>query len=471
MWKGRFSEKTSDIVLKFTQSLDLDWCMAVYDIAGSIAHAEMLASIGILTEEEKQLVVNGLLEVRNEIMNGTMIPSVEFEDVHMNIENRLTELVGPAGAKLHSGRSRNDQIATTFRLFLRDKLVNVGYMLEELMKTFMERAETHNGLIIPGFTHLQQAQPINMGHYWMSHFNSLLRDSKALIHTLETNDESPLGSGALAGSTLPLDREMTAELLNFSEVSSNSLDSVSNRDHILDYHYFASRFMLHCSKLCEDLVIYSSQEFGWVILPDAFCTGSSMMPQKKNPDILELVRGKSGQVTGSLFDLMMLIKGLPSTYNRDMQEDKRGFLSSVMTVEAVMEVMNALISEVEVNSDMVFQGSKSGFCLATDVAEYLVMKGIPFRDAHWKVGRLVKWCLDNNVDLAELSMKDWKEQIPEAEEDLLKLMTLEASVKRRNTTGGTSPESVRRQLQEGKKKLAIFMEKLQSYETDLFHGE
>src|SRR6056297_1183197 len=313
MWKGRFSEKTSDIVLKFTQSLDLDWCMAVYDIAGSIAHAEMLASIGILTEEEKQLVVNGLLEVRNEIMNGTMIPSVEFEDVHMNIENRLTELVGPAGAKLHSGRSRNDQIATTFRLFLRDKLVNVGYMLEELMKTFMERAETHNGLIVPGYTHLQQAQPINMGHYWMSRFFPFFRDGQLLVNALRSCNVSPLGAGALAGSTLPLDRELTANALGFDSITENSMDSVSSRDYLLDYHYFASRFILHCSRFSEHLVIYSSQEFGWLILPDQFCTGSSMMPQKKNPDVPELIRGKTGQVTGNFLDLLFTLKGLPST--------------------------------------------------------------------------------------------------------------------------------------------------------------
>jgi argininosuccinate lyase len=444
MWKGRFSEETSDIVQNFTQSLDMDWCLAKYDIAGSIAHARMLGVIGILKDEEVTEIEKGLLRVKKEIEDGSFLPSIELEDVHMNIEQRLTEIIGPAGAKLHSGRSRNDQTATALRLFLRDRLVCLGEGIIELMNTILQRAQYHNGTIVPGYTHLQQAQPINV---------------------------SPLGAGALAGSTLPIDREFTAHALGFDSITENSLDSVSSRDYLLDYHYFASRFILHCSRLSEDLVIYSSQEFGWLILPDQFCTGSSMMPQKKNPDVPELIRGKAGQITGNFLDLLFTLKGLPSTYNRDLQEDKKGLLASLKSMESVIRILPSLISKVEVDEGKTFRGSLSGLCLATDIAEYLVMIDVPFRESHWKVGRLVKWCLEQQKDLTELDYSEIKYHIPEVKEDVMDVISFQSAVSRRNVKGGTSPDSVRSQIDDGKVRLSAIKNDILDFKKNLFDHE
>lgn len=468
MWKGRFGEETADVVLQFTQSLDIDWCLAIYDIAGSIAHAKMLQKIGILSLEEKELIIGGLLDIKKDIETGTFEPAVELEDVHMNIEKRLIDTLGPVGAKLHTGRSRNDQISTTMRLFLRDRLVSVGRGVAELLKSVIDRAEKHAKVIIPGYTHLQQAQPINLGHYWMSHFWSFRRDCQKLLMALGSLDESPLGAGALAGSTIPLDREFTACEMGFSSITDNSLDTVANRDYLLDYHYFSSVFSVHCSRLAEDLIIYSSQEFGWIILPDAFCTGSSMMPQKKNPDVLELVRGKTGQLIGHMLDLMITLKGLPLTYDRDLQEDKRGLLSSLKTLEGITGVLAPLIASIEVDEKKALTGLEKGMALATDVAEYLVLKGVPFRDAHWKVGQLVKWCIENNKDLQNLSYSEWNNCIPEVEMDILEIMDLQSSVSRRNTQGGTSFANIEIQLDKARQYLNVFSNSLEKYEIKLF---
>lgn len=468
MWKGRFGEDTAEVVLKFSQSLDIDWCLAVYDIAGSIAHARMLQKINVLTQEEMQLIVDGLLRIREDIRNGDFEPSIELEDVHMNIEKRLIDELGPVGAKLHTGRSRNDQIATTMRLYMRDRLLSLGRSMLLLLESLMDRAEKHEKVIIPGYTHLQQAQPINMGHYWMSHFFAFFRDCKKLVFALDSLDESPLGAGALAGSTIPLDREFSARAMGFGRVTDNSLDTVANRDYLLDYHYFSSVFAIHCSRLAEDLIIYSSQEFGWIILPDAFCTGSSMMPQKKNPDVLELVRGKTGQIVGHLLDLMISLKGLPLTYDRDLQEDKRGLLSSLDTVTGILEVLAPLIAKVEVDEEKALAGLEKGMALATDVAEYLVLKGIPFREAHWKVGQLVKWCLQNSKSLQNLSLDEWKKNIPEVEEDILPIMNLESSVSRRQTYGGTSFANLKTQLAKGMEHVENLKKELDERKVVLF---
>jgi len=471
MWKGRFSEDTSGMVQDFTQSLDMDWCLAKYDIAGSIAHARMLGVIGILKDEEIIEIEKGLLRVKKEIENGSFIPSVELEDVHMNIEQRLTDIIGPTGAKLHSGRSRNDQTATALRLFLRDRLVCIGEGIIELLKIILKQAQYHNGTIIPGYTHLQQAQPINMGHYWMSRFFPFFRDGQLLVNALRSCNVSPLGAGALAGSTLPLDRELTANALGFDSITENSMDSVSSRDYLLDYHYFASRFILHCSRFSEDLVIYSSQEFGWLILPDQFCTGSSMMPQKKNPDVPELIRGKTGQVTGNFLDLLFTLKGLPSTYNRDLQEDKKGLLASLKSIEDVIMIFPSLISKIEVDEEKVFRESFSGLCLATDIAEYLVMKNVPFRESHWKVGRLVKWCLEQKKDLTELDYAEIKEHLPEVNEDVMEVISFKSAISRRNVKGGTSPDSVRSQIEDGRVRLSAIKKDILDFEKNLFEYE
>ncbi len=468
MWKGRFGEETAEVVLQFTQSLDIDWCLAVYDIAGSIAHARMLQKIGILNEDELKIIVQGLLVIKRDIETGKFEPAIELEDVHMNIEKRLIDTLGPIGAKLHTGRSRNDQIATTMRLFLRDRLLTLGRSVSILLESLMDRAEKHAQVIIPGYTHLQQAQPINLGHYWMSHFFSFRRDCNKLLLALDSLDESPLGTGALAGSTIPLDREFTAREMGFSRITDNSLDTVANRDYLLDYHYFSSVFSLHCSRLAEDLIIYSSQEFGWILLPDAFCTGSSMMPQKKNPDVLELVRGKTGQIIGHLLDLMISLKGLPLTYDRDLQEDKRGLLSSLKTMEGVIGVLAPLIARIEVDEQKALTGLKTGMTLATDVAEYLVLKGVPFRDAHWKVGQLVKWCIHNGKDLQTLSISEWKHCIPDVDDDILGIMNLDSSVSRRRTPGGTSFSNLEVQLITARHYLDTFRNDMKKYEVLLF---
>lgn len=462
MWKGRFEEDTAAAMLDFSQSLDLDWRLYDCDITGSIAHARMLAKVGIITFDEARSIENTLEEIRSEIARGEFEPKIELEDVHMNIEARLSEKIGAVGAKLHTGRSRNDQVATTVRLFLRGELLSIASGLTSLLETIYERANAHYNVIIPGYTHLQQAQPITMGHYWLAHFEAFERDFKRLLNALDALDECPLGAGALAGSTMPLDRLMTAELLGFSRVSRNSLDSVAQRDYMADYHYFASLFAAHVSRLSEDFVIYSSQEFGWLVLPDAFCTGSSMMPQKKNPDAVELLRGRTGQIYGHIIDLLVMLKGAPMTYDRDLQEDKRGLFESVATVKKMLSILIPLLSRTEVNAKRARESLErgQGCALATDVAEYLVTKGVPFRDAHWKVGKLVRFCIDNNKRLDELTIDEWREHIPEVQNDILDKMSLDVSVAARMTVGGTAPEQVLMQAKDARTRIDAYNKEL-----------
>ena len=463
MWKGRFTETTAKVVQAFTQSLDLDWSLAGYDIEGSIAHARMLGSVGLLSAEELRRIEEGLSMIRDEISSGTFLPSEELEDVHMNIESRLIELLGPTGAKLHTGRSRNDQVSVTMRLFLRDRLLRICTGLEALLAILLDRGSRHIEIIVPGYTHLQQAQPISMGHYWMAHFTAFSRDCERLLFALESLNECPLGAGALAGSTLPLDREFTATLLGFPRPTQNSLDTVAQRDYMADFHSFAALFAVHCSRLAEDFVIYSSREFGWLLLPDAFCTGSSMMPQKKNPDVLELLRGRTGQIIGHLLDLLVTLKGLPMTYDRDLQEDKRGLQASLKTVDEMLAVLVPLLSAVEVDGEKASGEMSDGFLLATDVAEYLVSKGMPFREAHARVGGLVKECLARHKNFFTLSRDEWSELLPEAREDFFPLLSLRSAVERRNTLGGTSFGQVDGQIENGKNFLECFQKRYKAF--------
>lgn len=449
MWKGRFTESTAAVVSDFTQSLDLDWELAPWDIAGSVAHAKMLERIGILTSAEAGKIEEGLARIRAEIAESTLVPTRELEDVHMNIESRLIELLGPVGAKLHTGRSRNDQVATTMRLFLRDRLLNIAEGMERLLAELLRNAAKHKNTIVAGYTHLQQAQPVSMGHYWMAHFAAFSRDASRLFFALDSLNECPLGAGALAGSTLPLDRSYTSSLLGFTGPTRNSLDTVAQRDYMVDYHSFAALFAVHCSRLAEDFVIYSSREFGWLLLPDAFCTGSSMMPQKKNPDVMELIRGKTGQIIGHLLDLLITLKALPMTYDRDLQEDKRGLRASLNTVDQILAVLPPLLAAVDVDGKRAVEGLEDGFALATDVAEYLVLKGVPFRDAHAMTGRLVKECIARSKGLFDLSREEWEELLPESGDDLFPMLALEKAVERRKTYGGTSPTEVVRQIEHG----------------------
>ncbi|MBR0251945.1 MAG: argininosuccinate lyase [Synergistaceae bacterium] len=449
MWHGRFKQSMAEIVKDFTQSLDIDWRMAECDIKGSMAHVKMLGETGILKPDEALKIENGLTKVLDEIKNGKFTPSKDLEDVHMNIEARLTE-IEPLGAKLHTARSRNDQVATTTRLYLRERLNILSEELNELLKVLISNSERHLKIIIPGYTHMQQAQPVSMGHYWLAWFENFYRDRTRLNSALESLNECPLGAGALAGSTLPINREMTSEILKFKNPTRNSLDTVANRDYMADFHYFASMLMIHISRLCNDLITWNSQEFAFVILPDEFCTGSSMMPQKKNPDVLELSRGKTGQVIGNFMDLLINLKGLPMTYNRDLQEDKRGLWNSLDTIENVIKIMSELLSKVEINQEIALSGLNKGFSLATDIAEFLVMRGVPFREAHEMVGKFVGWCIENNLRPENLNLSDWKKFIPEADEELLKILSPFESVKRRNTYGGTGFEQVERQIEEAK---------------------
>ena len=452
MWHGIFKHDTAKTVQDFTQSLDIDWRMYECDIQGSIAHVKMLGKTGILNQSEAVKIEAGLVKVLEEIKEGKFKPSENLEDVHMNIEARLTE-IEPLGAKLHTARSRNDQVATTTRLYLRQRLDSLNEDLRGLLNVLISNAERHINIIIPGYTHMQQAQPISMGHYWLSWFEAFKRDAERLNFAINALNECPLGAGALAGSTLPIDRMMTSELLGFSCPTRNSLDTVANRDYMTDYHYFASVFMIHVSRLCNDLINWNTQEFGFIILPDEFCTGSSMMPQKKNPDVLELSRGKTGQVIGHMIDILINLKGLPMTYNRDLQEDKRGLWQSLDTVESVMKIIAELLSSVEVDEKTALSGLEKGYSLATDIAEYLVMKGVPFREAHMKVGRLVGWAVENKISFNDISIEQWREHIPEADEEMLKILTPHESVNRRNTYGGTGFSQVKKQIDEAKKRI------------------
>lgn len=452
MWHGRFKHDTAKTVQDFTQSLDIDWRMYECDIQGSIAHVKMLGKTGILNQSEAVKIEAGLIKVLEEIKEGKFKPSENLEDVHMNIEARLTE-IEPLGAKLHTARSRNDQVATTTRLYLRQRLDSLNEDLRGLLNVLISNAERHINIIIPGYTHMQQAQPVSMGHYWLSWFEAFKRDAERLNFAINALNECPLGAGALAGSTLPIDRMMTSELLGFSCPTRNSLDTVANRDYMTDYHYFASVFMIHVSRLCNDLINWNTQEFGFIILPDEFCTGSSMMPQKKNPDVLELSRGKTGQVIGHMIDILINLKGLPMTYNRDLQEDKRGLWQSLDTVESVMKIIAELLSSVEVDEKTALSGLEKGYSLATDIAEYLVMKGVPFREAHMKVGRLVGWAVENKISFNDISIEQWREHIPEADEEMLKILTPHESVNRRNTYGGTGFSQVKKQIDEAKKRI------------------
>lgn len=447
MWKGRFQQDMNAKVLAYSQSLDLDWRLLPWDVEGSKVHAAQLARIGVLTSDEADRLIAGLDQVVGEFQSGALQPKVELEDVHMNVEARLTEIVGPLGGKLHTGRSRNDQVATTMRLYLRDVLKEMDAGLKDLIKALLDRAEAHKKTVVPGYTHLQQAQPVCMGHYWLAHVQAFLKDLRRLNFAMESMDECPLGAGALAGSTLPLDRQWTAQQLGFSKPTENSMESVASRDHFLDVLYFCSVFGVHCSRLSEDLIIYFTSEFGWLKLPDAFCTGSSIMPQKKNPDVLELTRGRTGGLIGHLVDLLATVKGIPMTYDRDLQEDKRGLFAAIDSVELILSVLPDLIRHVEVDENRAIAGFADGLALATDIAEMLVRKGLPFRDAHRRVGGLVAACVEQAIPLNQIGPELQREYLPElAGMNLPAELTARGAVERRSTYGGTAFTEVERQI-------------------------
>ncbi len=442
-WGGRFSEETDKLVEEFTQSVSFDRRLALYDIKGSIAHARMLAKQGIIAPEEAQKIIQGLEEIAEEIKSGRFHWRKELEDVHMNIETALFEKIGPVAGKLHTARSRNDQVATDVRLFLRDVIDEVLSRLRALRTTLVSKAKEHLDVIMPGFTHLQHAQPVLFSHHLMAYYEMFSRDSRRFRWVREEVNVCPLGSAALAGTTFPIDRETVARELGFSSLSRNSMDAVSDRDFILSFLAAAATCFVHLSRLMEELILWMSPEFGFIDLPDKLCTGSSIMPQKKNPDVAELIRGKTGRVFGHLLALLTVLKGLPLTYNRDLQEDKEPLFDTCDTLLSSLRLAASLIEGLRPRKERMLAACEEGHLTATDLADYLVLKGLPFREAHHVVGQLVAYCEKRGLKLWELSLETLKEFSPLIGEDVYEWLTLEGSVKRRKVFGGTAPERVR----------------------------
>ncbi|WP_275286559.1 argininosuccinate lyase [Halomonas elongata] len=453
-WGGRFSEPTDAFVARFTASVDFDRRLALHDIQGSRAHATMLARVGVLTEDERDAILGGLDEVAGEIEADSFAWSVDLEDVHMNIEARLTEKIGIIGKKLHTGRSRNDQVATDIRLFLRDEIDSVAAELARLREGLIELADREADTIMPGFTHLQTAQPVTFGHHLLAWQEMLARDHERLLDCRKRVNVLPLGAAALAGTTYPIDRHVTAELLGFERPAENSLDAVSDRDFAIEFTSFASVLLMHLSRMSEELVLWTSAQFDFIDLPDRFCTGSSIMPQKKNPDVPELVRGKSGRVYGHLMSLLTLMKSQPLAYNKDNQEDKEPLFDTVATVQDCLKAFADMVPAIEAKSDNMFEAARKGFSTATDLADYLVRKGVAFRDAHEIVGQSVAHGLREGKDLSEMSLEELQGFSATIGEDVFEVLTLEGSVAARNHIGGTAPDQVRAAAQRAREALA-----------------
>ena len=455
MWGGRFTEATDAFVAEFTASVQFDQRFYQQDIAGSIAHATMLAKVGVLTEAERDDIIQGLTEIRQEIEAGTFEWRIDLEDVHMNIESRLTNRIGITGKKLHTGRSRNDQVATDIRLYVRDEIDDILKLLERLQKGILGLAAKNTTPIMPGFTHLQTAQPVTFGHHLMAWFEMLVRDSERLIDCRKRVNRMPLGSAALAGTTYPIDRAYTAELLGFEAVSENSLDAVSDRDFGIEFNAAASLIMMHLSRMSEEMILWTSAQFKFVNIPDRFCTGSSIMPQKKNPDVPELIRGKTGRVYGDLMSLLTLMKGQPLAYNKDNQEDKEPLFDAIDTVRGSLMAFADMIPALVPNIEVMREAALRGFSTATDLADYLVKKGVAFRDAHEIVGKAVALGVQESKDLSELSLEQLQQFSDLISADVFeKALTLEASVSARNHIGGTAPVQVAAAIERAHTRLA-----------------
>lgn len=443
MWGGRFSEATDTFVERFTASIAFDQRLFRHDIQGSIAHATMLHKAGILSQQELTDIKNGLEEIRQQAEKGELEWSVALEDVHMNIESRLTDKIGITGKKLHTGRSRNDQVATDIRLYLRDEIDLIAEELSRLQSALIEQALAHNATIMPGFTHLQTAQPVTFGHHLLAWNEMLERDYSRLMDCRKRMNQSPLGAAALAGTSYAIDRELTASLLGFDKPTENSLDSVSDRDFAIEFSSFASLLLMHLSRFSEELILWTSVQFDFINLPDRFCTGSSIMPQKKNPDVPELVRGKSGRVFGHLMALLVLMKGQPLAYNKDNQEDKEPLFDTVDTVKDCLKAFADMMPAVEPKKENMYKAAKGGFSTATDLADYLVRKGMAFRDAHEVVGQSVAYGVKQQKDLSEMRLDELQQFSDTIQEDVFAVLTLEGSVAARNHIGGTAPEQVK----------------------------
>jgi len=446
LWGGRFSQPTDKFVEEFTASIQFDQRLYRYDIQGSIAHGRMLARQGIIAAEEAEAIVAGLHGILAEIERGEFEFSIAREDIHMNIEARLIEKIGPVGGKLHTARSRNDQVALDVRLYLRDEVDAIGKALAALQQALLDQAEHHLDVIMPGYTHLQTAQPILFAHHLLAYVEMFGRDNGRLVDLRARLNLLPLGAGALAGTTFPIDREWVAAQLGFDGVTRNSLDSVSDRDFSIEFCSFAAILMMHLSRLAEELVLWSSPDFAFIDLSDGFCTGSSIMPQKKNPDVPELVRGKTGRVYGNLVSLLTLMKSLPLAYNKDMQEDKEPLFDTIDTVRGSLKVFAEMIAQMTVKAENMRAAAARGFSTATDIADYLVRKGLPFRQAHEVVGKTVRYCIETGKDIPDLTLEEFRQFSQKIEADIFAAVTLEASVNARQATGGTARIAVDREL-------------------------
>ena len=445
-WSGRFAAAADPRMEAFTSSLAVDRRLAAYDVRGSRAHCRMLVKRKIIARAEGEKILKGLQAVERELTRGDFPFLASDEDIHMAVERRLTEKIGPVGGKLHTARSRNDQVLLDVRLFLRDEIGALGKLVARLQKRLARLAKRHRTVVLPGYTHLQRAQPVLLAHHLLAYHAMFGRDAERLAECGARVNVLPLGAGALAGTTLPIDRAYVARLLGFARVSENSLDTVADRDFVAEFLSVAAILGMHLSRLAEELVLWSSSEFGFVELPDAFATGSSMMPQKKNPDVPEIIRGKTGRLYGNLFALLTVLKGLPLTYNRDLQEDKEPLFDSVDTLRGVLSVLEPMLGAMRFRPERLAAAARGGFMLATDVADYLVEKQVPFRRAHEVVGEVVQWCVAEGKELHQLTLEEWRRFSPAFEADLLPRLTLEAAVARRTSYGGTSPENVERQL-------------------------
>lgn len=466
-WQGRFEKPVHREVEKYTESLSFDWVLYKYDILGSIAHCKMLAHCGIIPPEEASKIVSALGEIQREIEGGEFVFDPAFEDIHMAVEHRLIQKIGEVGGKLHTARSRNDQVCLDLRLYLRDVILSVREHLLEVMSILTNLAEKHIEDVLPGYTHLQHAQPVSLGHHLMAYCEMFSRDDERFRDCFPRVNVLPLGSAALAGTTFPIDMEWTARYLGFDRVTRNSMDAVSDRDFAVEFLASCAITAMHMSRLAEELVLWSSPEFGFLEMSDAFCTGSSIMPQKKNPDVAELMRGKTGRIYGNLVALLTVLKGLPLTYNRDLQEDKEPVFDTVNTLMNSLRMLVLLLPEITFRPDRMEQALADGWLLATELADYLVRKGLPFRKAHHIVGQIVKFAIDCNKKLKELTIDDLKKFHNFFEEDVLAVMDVRSAVARRVSFGGTAFSRVREAVEEMRRELASRREELLSLRSKI----
>jgi argininosuccinate lyase len=450
-WSGRFNEPVAELVKRYTASVDFDKRLALFDIQGSLAHAQMLASCDIISAQDLQDIQRGLAQIENEVINGEFVWQLDLEDVHLNIEKRLTTIVGDAGKRLHTGRSRNDQVATDIRLYLRSSIDDIIGLLKALQTSLLDLAQPHTHTIMPGFTHLQVAQPVSFAHHLMAYFEMCQRDVERFADTRRRVNRLPLGAAALAGTSYPINRELVAEILGFESVCQNSLDAVSDRDFAIEFTAASALTMTHLSRLSEELILWMSPRFGFIDIADRFCTGSSIMPQKKNPDVPELVRGKTGRVNGNLVALLTLMKGQPLAYNKDNQEDKEPLFDTVDTLTMTLRIYADMMRGITVKPEAMRSAALQGYATATDLADYLAKKGLPFRDAHEAVALAVRYAVERKVDLAELKLEELQQFSKLIANDIYAVLTLEGSLAARNHTGGTAPQQVEAAIERARK--------------------